>query len=269
MLFADLELARRLEMTDALAAVEFARAWASRHSYEGEVAIEIAGGWAGFAGIDSPVTQAFGLGLNGPVAETDMDRIEEFYRSKDSAVNIETCPLADVSLLKLWNDRGYRAIEHSNVFVRQIERLEPLAMPEGITVRMPLPSEIDIYTDVVAKAFFENIEISPEFFDIIASTFYASNAFFFLAEIEGAPAGGGMMSIHRGVASLGGAGTLPAFRMRGVQRALIDTRLAFARERGCDLAMIATMPGTQSQRNVERNGFRVVYTRTKVTKDWK
>src|SRR5262245_9753606 len=142
MLFADLELARRLEMTDALDGVEFARAWASRHFYEGEVAIEIAGGWAGFAGVDSPVTQAFGLGLNGPVTETDMDRIEEFYRSKDSAVNIETCPLADVSLLKLWNDRGYRAIEYSNVFVRKIELLEPLAMPEGITVRMSLQSEI-------------------------------------------------------------------------------------------------------------------------------
>jgi len=67
-----------------------------------------------------------------------------------------------------------------------------------------------------------------------------------------------MMSIHRGVASFGGAGTLPEFRNRGVQKALLLARLAKAAEHGCDLAMVATMPGSGSQRNVERQGFRVV-----------
>ncbi|HSO74006.1 MAG TPA: hypothetical protein VLU47_04145 [Blastocatellia bacterium] len=43
-------------------------------------------------------------------------------------------------------------------------------------------------------------------------------------------------------------------------------RLAFAVENGCDLAMVATQPGSGSQRNVERQGFRVVYTRTKFLK---
>ena len=93
-------------------------------------------------------------------------------------------------------------------------------------------------------------------------------AFFFLAEVDGVPAGGGMMSIHQGVASLGGTGTLREFRNRGVQRALLLARLAVAVENGCDLAMVATQPGSGSQRNVERQGFRVVYTRTKFLKEW-
>src|SRR5512144_1053377 len=118
--FADIELARRLEMTDALAGVEFARAWARQNSFTGEVSLPVAGGYAGFGGVDSPLTQAFGLGLNGPVSEQDMAAMEEFYRAHGAPINIETCPLADPSLLKLLNERGYHPIEYSNVFVREL-----------------------------------------------------------------------------------------------------------------------------------------------------
>ncbi|MEK6325363.1 MAG: GNAT family N-acetyltransferase [Acidobacteriota bacterium] len=271
MQFADLALARRLEMTDALAGVEFARAWARLHSYKGEVFLPVAGGHAGFAGIDSPVTQAFGLGLNGPVTEADMEQMEEFYRSKDSAVNIETCPLADSSLLKLLNERGYRPIEYSNVFAIELSGDDSLASQDAtgdVRVRRPAIDEVESYSLLVAKCFFENTEITPEYLDIIASPFHAAGAFFFIAEVEGVPAGGGMMSIHQGVASLGGTGTLPEFRNRGAQKALLLARLAEAAESGCDLAMVAANPGSGSQRNVERLGFRVVYTRTKFLREW-
>jgi hypothetical protein len=46
-----------------------------------------------------------------------------------------------------------------------------------------------------------------------------------------------------------------------VQTALIRARLAFAAAAGCDLAAVNTVPGSVSQRNAERQGFRVVYTR--------
>lgn len=271
MQFADLALARRLEMTDALAGVEFARAWARLHSYAGEFSLPVAGGHAAFAGIDSPVTQVFGLALNGPATEADMEQMEEFYRSKDSAVNIETCPLADSSLLKLLNERDYRPIEYSNVFARELSGDESLAPHDAdgdVRVRRPAIDEVESYSLLVAKCFFEVSEITPEFLDIMASPFHAAGACFFIAEVDGVSAGGGMMSIHEGVASLGGAGTLPEFRNRGVQKALILARLALAAQSGCDLAMVATAPGTISQRNVERQGFRVVYTRTKFLREW-
>ena len=271
MLFADLKLARRLETTDALAGVEFARAWARLNSFAGDVTLPVAGGLASFAGIDSPVTQAFGLGLNAPVTESDMAGMEEFYRAHGSPVNIETCPLADPSLLKLLNERGYRPIEYSNVLTRELTDDDTRARPDPsskVRVRRPAQDEAESYSLVVAKSFFENTDISPEFLSIFTSCFHAAGAFFFLAEVDGVPAGGGMMSIHQGVASLGGAGTLPEFRNRGVQKALLLARLAVAAESGCDLAMVAANPGSGSQRNVERLGFRVVYTRTKFLREW-
>ncbi|MFY9608662.1 MAG: GNAT family N-acetyltransferase [Blastocatellia bacterium] len=269
LLFADIGLARRLEMTDALAGVEFARSWARLNSFTGEVFLPVAGGLASFAGIDSPVTQAFGLGLNGPVPEADMVGMEEFYDAHRSAVNIETCPLADPSLLKLLNERGYRPIEYSNVFVRELTSDDSQAWPDPtsqLRVRRPAHDEAESYSLLVSKSFFETAEISPEFRSIFISCFSAAGAFFFIAEIDGVAASGGMMSIHQGVASLGGTGTLPEFRNRGAQKALLLARLALAAESGCDLAMVATQPGSGSQRNVERQGFRVVYTRTKFLK---
>ncbi|HXU37845.1 MAG TPA: GNAT family N-acetyltransferase [Blastocatellia bacterium] len=271
MQFADLELARRLETTDALAGVEFARSWARFNSFSGEVFLPVAGGHAGFGGIDSPLTQAFGLGLNGPVTEADLAAMENFYRGHKSPVNIETCPLADPSLLTLLNERNYRPIEYSNVLVRHLTDEDSLSWPDTaskVLVRKPADDEAESYSLLVMKSFFENAEFPPEFLNIFKSCFFAAGAFFFVAEVDGVPAGGGMMSIHQGVASFGGTGTLPEFRNRGVQRALLLARLAHAAESGCDLAMVATAPGSGSQRNVERVGFRVVYTRTKFLREW-
>jgi ribosomal protein S18 acetylase RimI-like enzyme len=271
MQFADLTLARRLETTDALAGVEFARSWAGFNSFTGDVFLPVAGGHAGFGGIDSPLTQAFALGLNGPVSEADMSAMEDFYRGHKSAVNIETCPLADPSLLKLLNERGYRPIEYSNVLVRELTGDDARTLTNttsNVRVRRPAEDEVESYSRVVVKSFFENTEIPPELLNIFKSCFFAAGAFFFLAEVDGVAAGGGMMSIHQGVASLGGAGTLPEFRNRGVQRALLVARIALATESGSDLAMVATSPGSGSQRNVERLGFRVVYTRTKFLREW-
>ena len=172
-------------------------------------------------------------------------------------------------MLNLLNERGYRPIEYSNVFAKELTgddaRLWPLQKCD-VHVRRPASDEAESYSLVVARSFFENTELSPEFLALFTSTYHAAGAFFFIAEVDALPAGGGMVSVHQGVASLGGAGTVPEFRNRGVQKALLLARLALAAESGCDLAMVATSPGSGSQRNVERQGFRVVYTRTKFMK---
>jgi hypothetical protein len=40
-------------------------------------------------------------------------------------------------------------------------------------------------------------------------------------------------------------------------------RLRFAADQGCDLALMGALPGSASQRNAERQGFRIAYTRLK------
>jgi len=85
----------------------------------------------------------------------------------------------------------------------------------------------------------------------------------FLAELDGRPIATALLVIHDCVGLLAGASTIPDGRKKGAQNALLDRRLQFAAERGCDLAMMCAAPGSGSQRNAERNGFRIAYTRIK------
>jgi hypothetical protein len=39
--------------------------------------------------------------------------------------------------------------------------------------------------------------------------------------------------------------------------------MRYAFEHRCELAMMVAVPGSDSQRNAERKGFRIAYTRTK------
>ena len=85
----------------------------------------------------------------------------------------------------------------------------------------------------------------------------------FLAEADGYPGAAGVLCIHDGVALLGGSSTVPEMRRRGMQSALLEARMRYAFEIGCDLAMMVAWPGSDSQRNAERKGFQIAYTRTK------
>jgi hypothetical protein len=85
----------------------------------------------------------------------------------------------------------------------------------------------------------------------------------FLVEREGEPIATGSLAIYEGVALLAGASTIPARRGLGAQGLLLAARLAEARRRGCELAMMVAAPASTSQHNAERRGFRVAYTRTK------
>jgi len=62
------------------------------------------------------------------------------------------------------------------------------------------------------------------------------------------------LMIHEGVALFGGAATVPELRRRGLQAALLDERMRYAFEQGCDLAMMwpkraATRSAMQSGRD--------------------
>ena len=66
-----------------------------------------------------------------------------------------------------------------------------------------------------------------------------------------------------GVAFLAGASTIPEGRRHGAQLALLHQRLRDGADAGCDIAMMGALPGSASQRNAERHGFRIAYTRVK------
>ena len=110
MKFMDMELARRVEMAEAVAMRSCAEAGLRTRPDLPIAILEIAGGIAAYAGKDSPITQAIGVGLDGRVADSDLDRLEEFFHSRGAAVALEICPFVDLSLYQTLAKRGYQLI---------------------------------------------------------------------------------------------------------------------------------------------------------------
>lgn len=268
MLFADLALAQRLEGCDARGNARCAEAYAVLYPHVGALALPVAGGYAMFAGAQSPLTQAIGLGMSGPVAAAELDQVEAFYRERDAAVRVELCPLADPSLPALFAERGYRVEEYSNVLARALSP-DDLAAParSEVQVRVALPDEAEEWARTVAEGIAEDEAVDSSLLELFFTFFHLSTTTCFLASVGGQPAGGGVVATDQGVAALFAAATHPAFRNRGVQTALLRARLAFAMEAGCEVAMVITLPGSTSQRNAERQGFRVMYTRSKMVRE--
>jgi len=77
----------------------------------------------------------------------------------------------------------------------------------------------------------------------------------------------GGMRVHRAVASMYGAATLPEYRRRGAQSALLAARAEEARSRGCEWLIAETgIPesegGNPSLNNMLKAGFEILYPRT-------
>src|SRR5260370_5727589 len=264
-LFLSLELARRIELAEAQAAVECAATMDRLRPGSGAAVEEIAGGFAIYCGANSPTTQAVGLGLAGAVSEEEFERLETFYRSRGEPVRVETCPLAEHSLIEQLGKRGYRVTEFSSVMARPLDGANRVqnwpAWPPGMSIEKLGHDQIDLWTMTVAQGFAENAPVPPEILDVMKMFASGPSAECYLARVDGNVVGGATLAIRKGVAGLFGASTLPAFRNRGVQTALLHARLARASELGCDLAASLTQPGSTSQRDIMRQHFQVLYTR--------
>src|SRR4026207_872053 len=99
--FADIDLARRLERTEALSNAQFVEARAKAFPDRGATWIEVAGTHAMFDGVGSPVTQTFGLGMFEPITAEQLTELEEFFQSRGAEIFHEVCPLADSSVFEL------------------------------------------------------------------------------------------------------------------------------------------------------------------------
>jgi GNAT superfamily N-acetyltransferase len=262
-----LELAREIELAEAEAAVACAeRLMAAQGDGAGAVA-SVAGGYAVYCGANSPVTQAVGLGLNGAVSNEEFDRLEEFYFSRTEPVRVETCPMADASLIEHYRERGYHVSEFSNVMVRPVEKASAAALPAGMEIQKAAHGEIDLWTLTVAQGFAEHFPVTQEMLSVMRLFASGKNTECYFARLEGKIAGGATLSLRGRIAGLFGASTLPQFRNRGVQTALLHARLQRAAECGCELAMSLALPGSASQRNITRREFQTLYTRVKFERE--
>ena len=260
----DLALARRLERTEASANAAFVTTRARLQPESGATWTDVAGAYAMFDGAGSMLTQSFGLGLFDEVGEAELAEIEAFFQQRGAEVNHEISALAAIALVPHLNERGYLPIEFTSVMFRPVPPLSAPPAAGALTVRRIGADEADLWAGVSAEGWSsESPDVAGFVLEMGKIMARAEGTSCFLVELEGRPIAAGGLFVAGGTALLSGASTIAAARRQGAQRALLEARLRFAAEQGCDLVMIGAQPGSASQRNAERQGFRVAYTRIK------
>jgi GNAT superfamily N-acetyltransferase len=266
MQFVDKALARRLESVEEMPQVLYARMFQRTRPGIGAAEEEICGGHMIFAGLGSPIGRATGVGLDRPFTADDLHRVEQFYRAHKAPSQVDLCPMHEAAVFEMFKERGYAIAELNNVLYRQLHAEEKFPpAPPGCEIRRSRHEEADVAGAIVETAFFP--EGAPEAFRGLVAPFYQmERALAFVASVEGrlVACGTGLVIPEHRVFALCGAGTLSEFRGRGLQTALLRARMAAAVEAGCEYAVVVTQGGTTSQRNAERLGFRVAYSKVTV-----
>jgi GNAT superfamily N-acetyltransferase len=224
------------------------------------------GGAASYLRPDSPMNKLIGVGLDAPIDPAALSGLEAELRSRGEVVRVELATLASPACCSQLSERGYRLSGFEDVWIRPLTALGPVRA-SGVEVRAAGAAEPWRTTTIEAVASPDGTGASVDqrsrgtlavaIDDMLGAPGFERQ----LASIDGEVAGAASMLIHDGVALLTGTATLPGFRRRGVQTALIAARLAAARARGVELAAITTPPASRSGANAARHGFALGYAR--------
>lgn len=276
-MFADVALARRIERAEAVMSAEIVSAVQRKRPPDLAFVEPVGSGYAVYGGPGSPFSKVIGVGLD-PTLDLDaLARAEHAFEERGSSVRAEVCVLAHPDVFGAFADRGYvfQTVEHV-LGCRLAGATGDRTAPPGIDISLSGPENagewIRIVVDGFVAADVTETGVTGEEFprDVLERVFsdYEALRMFrrYLASVDGAPAGGASLCIVDDIALLSGASTLPAFRRRGVQTALLRRRLADAAAEGCALAVVTTAPGSMSQQNVVRQGFALLYARAVMTR---
>jgi len=268
MLFITHQLVRRLELAETEDGLGCVVAQKRLDPAAAATSEPLAGGQLLFAGVGSPLTHALSLGFEGQVTHSDAERMEEFYSTRGSGVTVDVSPYADGSLVETLTKRHYRLSEFTNMLVRQIHPGEQIPeLPGAPPTRLATHSEAELYAGTVIRGFFGRDEVTVEELHLGRMLFAVHRTQCYFAILDNMTTACGQMGFHAGVATCFGDSTLVSYRRRGAHAALIRTRLAEAAARGCDLITAGTQPGSISQRDYERQGFQVAYTKVTMVLD--
>jgi hypothetical protein len=252
-LFADAALDKRLLALSRFMYEDMAVAVRQAQPTVGEPFLDLGTTYALFAGEGSPLTQA-----TGAFEPDHLEEIQRFYAGRVTSWEAVLTPFAGKQALQRALDLGAKVQGWEHTLYRTLDNLPEQDAPDDVEIIEVHEAQMAGWSSVSTKGFFgdQETDFSRTLSRIMELT---PNVRRYLALWQGKPAAAATSIVRSGVAFLGGAATMPEFRKLGLQRALLVRRLHDAAE-SADLATVGTGPGTGSQRNVERVGFRIAYT---------
>lgn len=265
MSFVDRALARRIEASECRFCCDIAASVCTDVD-ERAGTWPVAGGAAVFAGDDSPCNKLIGLGIDRPPTSDELASAERAFDERRTPLRAEVCSLAGETAAML-AARGYLLQGFEYVLGRPIG--DPVAMsPSVASIERLAAHEHAAWLDTLVEGFAAADPHAPheEFpraaleriFDRLAR---AQGFHRYVARLDDRLVAAASLRIDDGLAHFTGSTTLPSARRRGLQRALVERRLADAADAGCELGFVVTAPGSTSQQNMTRAGFELLYVR--------
>lgn len=193
----------------------------------------------------------------------DLDEIVEFYSNRGIPARFEVTPgNASADLFRKLSTLGFFQSGFHTSLYRTLSTDETLiaVTDNNIHIEEISLANFDIFGELYTKGF----GMPAAFKDYVTANnkvlAESDNWNFYLAHVAGEPAGIAVLFIKNDVATLAASATVPDYRNKGVQTALIEKRIQRALGEGCRYLVGQAAFGSVSQKNMERAGLKVAYT---------
>jgi GNAT superfamily N-acetyltransferase len=197
----------------------------------------------------------------------DVSTIEAYFSDRGISPAIELSAWASEETVALLRKRGYRPDWFRAMYAMRLGAISSLPAPafriepvgaEHLADWLGALAEANGITEASRRLISDEYALAngavPDTIDLVALS-------------NDRVIGCASLQMLDGVAWLGGAATIPAWRGRGVQTALIQHRLRLAAEAGVGIAAATAVPSGASARNLGRLGFSHVQTQVVVSTD--
>ena len=208
-----------------------------------------------------PFNHAVGLGLHQPATEAMVDELMQLYGRQKTPFGIDVSPVAQPAQLFDWLlERGLRPAYNLAKVIRGTE--PPPHIETDLRIEPVTEANVAHYAHVI-QITYEMPDWSAPLFELLATL---PNVYSYLAYADDVPAAVGSLYVGDGVGALFNGATLPEYRRRGGQGAIMARRIQDGIALGCEWLTTETGEDTPeapnpSYRNMLRTGFHLAYLR--------
>lgn len=202
-----------------------------------------------------------GLGIQKPATEVMVDELIQFYGRRQTPFGFDISPSAQPTQLTEWLLK--RGLRPGYNLAKVIRGTEPAPHIETDLIIEPVTEANAVHFAHVAVGGFGMPDWMAPLFEVLATL---PNIYSYLAYADDKPAAIGSMYVGDNVAALFNGATLPEYRRRGGQGAIMARRIQDAIAMGCQ--WLTTETGEESPEapnpsyhNMLRTGFHLAYLR--------
>lgn len=260
------ESVKRTELIEANFTADFFRAAPQQFASEHGISVEQTPRYTACIVRDPTLAMynsVLAFGVTTSVTEADLDHLISLYSREGLSFSLPLSPLAQPpEIASRLEARGLRRENNSAKLIRSYSNDETTSVQGDFRIE-----EVEAGSQYVPRF----VQIACGGLNVATETWLTSTLgredwHHYLAFIEDRPAATGVLYVQNEVGQLGWAATLPEYRRRGAQTALLAHRIGEGMRLGCKLLSADTGEDTaekpnSSYHNLLRAGFEVAYVR--------